>query len=392
MKNNGVEKWTEVVEEGFEGRYMISNFSRVYDTKTEKFVAQVLTGNPSYWYANLSPTQEGFRRKLFRVHRLMMLSWEPIDSPESFVVDHIDINPYNNSLYNLRWVTKRQNTNNSRCTVYVDYKGISTPLSYAVEQELGSNYKTGLISIYSKIVEKGMTFSAAIADYKAYLNGDKEIKITHQHKEHNLKDFCEQYELDYKLSKSRLDYGWKSHEILSGYSDFKGEGYSFYVEEQEKGMWFPNKASLLRYVGTPHSDKIAGDVNEDKLKELYVKHVIHKGREFKHIVINNHQYTYYNINHLLEQIGISRGRFDAVNDVCKDLCQTITECLNTKPSRIRFVELDGVYMSVKDLYTHFGINPKAANNLKSKNRLTIEQTLQRYGVDTNSIEIKEATK
>ena len=55
--------------EGNNWKYSISNYGRVYNNKDNKFVAQVLTGEPQYWYVNLQ--FEGCKRILRRVHNLL---------------------------------------------------------------------------------------------------------------------------------------------------------------------------------------------------------------------------------------------------------------------------------------------------------------------------------
>lgn len=45
----------------------------------------------------------------YQAHRLIMMTFKPIDKPESYVVDHIDEDKSNNELENLRWATYAQN-------------------------------------------------------------------------------------------------------------------------------------------------------------------------------------------------------------------------------------------------------------------------------------------
>ena len=52
-------------------------------------------------------------KKIFLIHRLLAIHF--IENPNDYLfVDHIDINPLNNSLDNLRWVTKSINTRNCK--------------------------------------------------------------------------------------------------------------------------------------------------------------------------------------------------------------------------------------------------------------------------------------
>lgn len=42
-------------------------------------------------------------------HRVVMLTWKPIDNPKSMTIDHINHNKQDNSLSNLEWVTPQEN-------------------------------------------------------------------------------------------------------------------------------------------------------------------------------------------------------------------------------------------------------------------------------------------
>lgn len=45
------------------------------------------------------------KTKRYRVHRVMMMAFYPIENPEDFVVNHKDGNKGNNNLDNLEWTT-----------------------------------------------------------------------------------------------------------------------------------------------------------------------------------------------------------------------------------------------------------------------------------------------
>ena len=52
---------------------------------------------------------DGIYNKTWRVHRLVMLAFNPIDNAQDFDVDHIDGQRTNNKLENLRWITSQRN-------------------------------------------------------------------------------------------------------------------------------------------------------------------------------------------------------------------------------------------------------------------------------------------
>ena len=87
-------KWNE------DYQIYVSNMGRFkYPNKTDLFVK---TGDSNYLYVE---TAQGLRS----VHRMVMITWRPIENADSITVDHIDHNPRNNALYNLEWCTRKEN-------------------------------------------------------------------------------------------------------------------------------------------------------------------------------------------------------------------------------------------------------------------------------------------
>ena len=70
--------------------------------KADKSPLFVNTGDGNYLYVE---TVQGLRL----AHRMVMITWRPIENADNITVDHLDHNPRNNTLYNLEWVTKREN-------------------------------------------------------------------------------------------------------------------------------------------------------------------------------------------------------------------------------------------------------------------------------------------
>lgn len=110
-----MEEWKEV--EGFEGKYKVSSYGRIWNTYKDVEVSQPLSGKPQYRYVNLHMT--GRKSKFLRTHILVAQTFIP--NPENLkYVDHIDRDKLNNNLSNLRWVTKSQNQRNMTNSFYVD--------------------------------------------------------------------------------------------------------------------------------------------------------------------------------------------------------------------------------------------------------------------------------
>lgn len=108
------EIWRDVAE--YEGLYEVSNLGRVrcfdhFDSlgRLQKGTIRVLQLDARGYYR--VSLYKGNYMKLCSVHRLVAEAFIP--NPENKpCVDHIDTNPRNNNVENLRWVTHRENYHN----------------------------------------------------------------------------------------------------------------------------------------------------------------------------------------------------------------------------------------------------------------------------------------
>ena len=91
---------------GYEGLYAVTPDGRVWSYRTSTW----LNYDYGHGYRRVTFTVDG-KKKKFAVHRLVAEAYipNPDNLPE---VDHIDRDKSNNSVENLRWVTKSQNAFN----------------------------------------------------------------------------------------------------------------------------------------------------------------------------------------------------------------------------------------------------------------------------------------
>lgn len=99
-------EWKEIP--GYGQKYAVSTDGRVMNTKTGRILKQGTYGNNQY--KNVCLSHESML-KTYPIHRLVALAFIP--NPEGKTcVDHIDRNPSNNNVTNLRWATILENNQN----------------------------------------------------------------------------------------------------------------------------------------------------------------------------------------------------------------------------------------------------------------------------------------
>lgn len=142
-KNKMEIQWKDIP--GYEGIYQISIIGEVKNIKTNHMMNIYSRGKDKRPTVQLSKNKI---RKRYLVHRLVAITFipNPENKPE---VDHIDRNIFNNSVENLRWVTKSencQNRDNKKLSHNFDGKRKNTSLK-------GTNIKNNTSYIFNSISE-----------------------------------------------------------------------------------------------------------------------------------------------------------------------------------------------------------------------------------------------
>ena len=96
------EVWRDIPD--YEGLYKASNMGKILS-----LISGVLLNpyNKKDRYLKVSLYKKG-KEKIISVHRIIAITFLGNQSP--LVVDHIDGNKTNNALYNLEWVTNKENS------------------------------------------------------------------------------------------------------------------------------------------------------------------------------------------------------------------------------------------------------------------------------------------
>ena len=103
-------EWRDI--EGYEGIYQVSNLGQVRSLNYRRMgkvkILKLIKDKENYLLTHLSNNGE---RKNYKVHRLVAKTFIP--NPNSKTqVDYIDSNTSNNKVFNLQWVTGKENSNN----------------------------------------------------------------------------------------------------------------------------------------------------------------------------------------------------------------------------------------------------------------------------------------
>lgn len=92
---------------GYEGLYAITSCGKIYSYTSKKFLKPIQQKNG---YLRICLSKNNIRKN-FLIHRLVIETYNPVDSMENLQVNHLNENKVNNFLNNLQWVTPKDNIN-----------------------------------------------------------------------------------------------------------------------------------------------------------------------------------------------------------------------------------------------------------------------------------------
>lgn len=117
---------------GYEGRYQITSWGRVYNVDSEHFLTPEVHDKG---YLRVDLCKPSGRRKHVKVHRLVASAFVP--NPEGKPqVNHKDGNNQNNSFTNLEWVTDEENKLHRMKMLYWKAEGV-TPHELHANDDMG---------------------------------------------------------------------------------------------------------------------------------------------------------------------------------------------------------------------------------------------------------------
>lgn len=110
------EAWRDI--SGYEGRYRISNYGRVYS----HFHGRILTPKTcGRGYQGITLSYRGIKQR-FYIHRLVADCFLPAPKTGEHEVNHKDLNKQNNQDSNLEWSTREKNFEHAYSNGKVDFR------------------------------------------------------------------------------------------------------------------------------------------------------------------------------------------------------------------------------------------------------------------------------
>lgn len=130
-------------------RYEINENGVLRNKKTQQVLKPKIDKGNYYQYRIIDDNNK-YRNK--SLHRLLMITFKPVEGYKKLTVDHIDCNKHNNNLDNLEWVTSKENTHRAiKNGLYSNNrKAVSDETVIKVRQE----YIPGAKGNYKQLMEK----------------------------------------------------------------------------------------------------------------------------------------------------------------------------------------------------------------------------------------------
>lgn len=124
-----------IIIDNMHTNYIIDENGIIINIKTNK-VRKISKIDSNHRYCRVSLVING-KSKSFALHRLLMMTFCPIENMENLEVNHIDGNRENNNLSNLEWCTRSENMIHACCTgLHPAMYGTDNPRSKLTETQV----------------------------------------------------------------------------------------------------------------------------------------------------------------------------------------------------------------------------------------------------------------
>lgn len=357
--------------EGVTEKYKISTYGRVWNKLDKCYVSQVLTGKPEYWYVNLQPI-EG-KRLLRRVHNIMGHTF--LEEPEcmKMTVDHIDRNKYNNSLWNLRWASRKEQAINRDVSSLLN---CGTPVSVWIES---NNLNYSEVKRLYDIGYKSSSKLLSALSYKKIYGRDWNKNVNVNGREYPLGFLLDRFNLNKESTLTLLQKGVSFKNIVRGYTETVKPLTDLGIELEN--CWYPS----LQYICDTNVANCNLSTLKERLKIMSLKEAVSYDSN-----LDKYGFEYKGVVATLQghcgRLGLSYVR---VRTTKNKYGMTNIEALENPIKRVIKHSINGEVKRNHIWYETFNIPVRSANSYlnRSGTNRTFKDVLNHYGIDTSDMDI-----
>ena len=122
----------ELKIDGLHKKYTIDDYGNLFDVELQRYKKQYVN-HKGYMTVSLYINEKSHT---FFVHRLVLMTFNPVEGMESLQVNHIDCNKKNNHISNLEWCTQSENQKHAFTHGLIDRKGTKNSQCRLTEQQV----------------------------------------------------------------------------------------------------------------------------------------------------------------------------------------------------------------------------------------------------------------
>ena len=164
---------------GYEGKYQVSNFGRVWNVNNQKYLKPWISKG-GYYLVNLMSKNGKIKHEL--IHRLVAIAF--IDNPCNYPqVNHKDEDKTNNCVDNLEWCNSKYNNNYGTRNKRISEK-LKGENHYLFGKHLSDEHKTHIIDSSTKskeVCQIDIITNVVINVFKSMREAERQTGVKYQH-------------------------------------------------------------------------------------------------------------------------------------------------------------------------------------------------------------------